>query len=210
MMTRKTQIKICGINAPDAMTAALEGGADFVGLVFHPESPRHVDIEVAAYLASYVPKSVQIVGLFVEPDDRKLDEILSNVRIDMIQLHGHESPDLISGIREMTDRPVMKALSIGTKDDLAQIELYAPHCDWLLLDAPGTGGGGKAFDWTLLENFKSPRPWMLAGGLTPDNVASAIQKLHPTAMDVSSGVESARGIKDPAKIRAFINAVRSV
>lgn len=209
MMTQKTKIKICGINAPDAMTAALETGADFVGLVFHPESPRHVDIEVAAYLASYVPKSVQIVGLMVEPDDRKLDEILANVRIDMIQLHGHEAPERVSGIREMTDRPVMKALSIGKRDDLAQIELYAPHCDWLLLDAPGMGGGGIPFDWTLLDGLKSPKPWMLAGGLTPANVANAIQRLHPDAVDVSSGVEATRGVKDPAKIRAFIGAART-
>ncbi len=208
MMTRKTKIKICGIKDPDAMMAALESGADFVGLNFHPESPRYVDIEVAAYLASYVPKSVSIAGLFVDPDDRRLDEILTSVRLDIIQLHGRETPERVTSIKTIAGYPVMKALPVGQRDDLAQIELFAPVCDWLLLDAPGMGGGGKTFDWALLEGLKSPKPWMLAGGLTPENVAEAIQKLKPDAVDVSSGVESSRGVKDAGKIHAFIKAVK--
>ncbi len=206
-------VKICGITTPDAMTAAIESGADFVGLVFHPASPRYLAIEVAAYLAGYVPESVKKVGLFVDPSEDQLALTLSSVRLDMIQLHGQESPDRVAEIRLKFGLPVMKALSIGEKSDLTQIDLYASASDWLLLDAKGTkempGGNGLAFDWALLDGFESPRPWMLAGGLTPETVAQAISRLTPTSVDVSSGVESSRGVKDVAKIRAFIEAAKT-
>lgn len=208
-----TLVKICGLKTPDAMTAAIESGADFVGLVFHPASPRYVEIEVAAYLASYVPDSVKVVGLFVDPDDAQLSLTLSSVRLDMLQLHGKETPDRIREVRQKFGLPVMKALSIETKPDLARIDLYASVSDWLLLDAKGTtevpGGTGMSFDWSLLDEFESPLPWMLAGGLTPDNVAQAISLLYPTCVDVSSGVEAARGVKEIAKIHAFIRAAKA-
>ncbi len=207
-----TQVKICGLKTPDAMMAALEA-ADFVGLVFHPPSPRHVDIEVASYLSSYVPDRVMICGLFVDPDDQKLDKILSNVRIDMIQLHGNETPDRVAAIKQATGKRVMKALSIENAASLSQIPAYEAVADWLLLDAKGTdtmpGGGGIAFDWSLLDSFRPSRPWMLAGGLTPENVGSAIRRLKPTAVDVSSGVESSRGVKVPDKIRLFLDSAKS-
>jgi phosphoribosylanthranilate isomerase len=208
-----TQVKICGIKTPDAMTAALEGGADFVGLVFHPASPRYVDIEVASYLAQYVPDSVKVVGLFVDTDPALLETILSNVRIDMMQLHGNETPDLCASLRETYKRPVMKALSAS---DLPLARTYEEVCDWMMIDTPAppgavhAGGSGQTFDWAIVHGYHFTRPWMLAGGLTADNVANAIRQTRPTAVDVSSGVEISRGVKDPAKIRAFLEAVKAV
>lgn len=208
-----TQVKICGLKTPDAMTAAMEGGADFIGLVFHDASPRNLEIEVASYLSSYVPERIQVCALLVDPDDKKLSTILSTVRVDMIQLHGNETPERVRAIKAGFGKKVMKAISISTPNDLEQIGLYAPHCDWLLLDAKGTsempGGTGHSFDWSLLEGVTIPVPWMLAGGLTPENVADAIHRLRPDAVDVSSGVESTRGVKDEGKIRAFLAAAKS-
>ncbi|MFA5592892.1 MAG: phosphoribosylanthranilate isomerase [Micavibrio sp.] len=347
-------IKICGLKTPDAVTAALEGGADFIGFVFHPASPRFIEPDIAAYLASYVPEHTKICGLFVDAPEAAIVDILSNVRLDYIQLHGRETPEQAARLREKTGKPVIKALPVAAKADLEQAALWAPRpmagsgggggqdghmkigapqsgflhervaqdgatqdgfgrdghaqqspaqewpgqdqdgpdqerpaqerppqdrpgqeragqdgpdqgggrafrrgdsrrhpkaglmdippdtllhtlsampfdmpaerlfaspaaaarstsraaADWLLFDAPGGGGTGKAFDWTWLSGFSSPLPWMLAGGLTPENVGSAIRAANPSCVDVSSGVESARGIKDPAKIRAFIKAVR--
>lgn len=203
-----TKVKICGINSPEAMTAALENGADFVGLVFHPASPRYVEIEVATYLASYVPDSVKVVGLFVDASDKTLSEILANVRIDMIQLHGTENPERIADIKTKFGKPVIKALAITTAEDVAGIAAYEAAADWILLDSRG-GGTGKSFDWKLLDGHIFNKPWMLAGGLTPGIVGGAIKRLHPDAVDVSSGVESSRGVKDAGKIAAFLKAARS-
>lgn len=205
----KTKIKICGLTTPDAITAALEAGADFVGLVFHPASPRHVEIEVAAYLAQYVPADVQVCGLFVDPDDQKLSKVLENVRIDMIQLHGQESAPRVKDIRARFGKPVIKAIGIATPKDLEIAREMASEADWILLDAPG-GGTGAAFDWKILQGFQSPKPWMLAGGLTAENVGIALSRLHPDAVDVSSGVEISRGVKDPAKIRTFIQRAKEI
>jgi len=206
-----TKVKICGLTTPDAMTAALEGGADFVGLVFHPASPRHVEIEIAAYLSSYVPANIVVTGLFVDPPDEILRKTLENVRLDLIQLHGDETPARVAEIKAVFGKPVMKALSVSTREDLKKSGLYAA-ADWLLFDAKGSpdmpGGNGLPFDWGLLEDFQSPLPWMLAGGLTPENVAGAISHLKPSAVDVSSGVEASKGVKDAAKIRAFIEAAK--
>lgn len=191
------------------MTAALEAGADFVGLVFHPASPRYVEIEVAAYLAAYVPAHVSVVGLFVNPTEETLRETLANVRIDMIQLHGQETPEDCARISHRNQKPVMKALSVHGKEDLQKIVDYEACCDWLLLDAPGGGGTGMSFDWSMLDGIEFSKPWMMAGGLTPDNVGLAIKSTHPNAVDVSSGVEISRGEKDPGKILNFLTAVRT-
>ena len=207
-----TKVKICGLTTPDAMTTALEAGADFVGLVFHPASPRHLEIEVAAYLSSYVPAGVCVTGLFVDPTDETLRQTLENVRIDLLQLHGQETPARVGEIKAKFDKPIIKALPVATRDDLKASDAQTA-ADWLLFDAKGTpdmpGGNGLPFDWTLLEDFQSPRPWLLAGGLTPENVAEAVRRLRPPAVDVSSGVESGRGVKDAGKIRAFIEAVKN-
>jgi phosphoribosylanthranilate isomerase len=206
-----TKVKICGIRTPDAMTAALESGADFVGLVFHPASPRYVEIEVAAYLANYVPPSVMVVGLFSNPSEKTLEETLQNVRIDMIQLHGHESPQNCAAIKARFSKPIIKALSASELDNATA---FAAVCDWLIIDAPAPagatyeGGHGNGFDWSVLKEFNPGKPWMLAGGLSPDNVEDAIRSTHPMGVDVSSGVEITKGIKDVGKIRAFIQAAK--
>lgn len=208
-----TKVKICGLSTPSTVQCAIEAGADFLGFVFHKSSPRFVETEVASYLTSYVPENMTCVGLFVDPTDEQLKETLENVRLDMIQLHGHERPTRVAAISSLTGKPIIRALSLKDRNDLQAIHDVAPMADWLLLDAAGTpdqpGGHGKTFDWSILENFKTIRPWMLAGGLNPENVAQAIRLLKPDAVDVSSGVEAARGIKDEDKIRTFIKNAKS-
>ena len=202
-----TRVKICGIKTPDAMTAAIEGGADYVGLNFHPKSPRYFETEVAKYLASYVPDSVKIVGLFVDARNQRIEEILGNVRIDVIQMHGFEKPDRIAGLFDRYKKPVIKAFGIATKEDLKQIDLFK-KAGWVLLDRPGDGGSGQSFDWNILKGWKSPKPWILAGGLNPNNVAEEVKLLKPDMVDVSSGVESEPGVKDPLRIKAFLDAAK--
>ena len=211
------KIKICGIKTPDAMTAALEEGADFVGLVFASNSPRYLDIEVASYLSAFVPGHVQVAGLFVDPTERQLEETIQNVhKMDFLQFHGKETPENLIKIREKTGKKIIKALSIRSKEDISHANSFENAADWLILDAAPlkegdpAGGSGRSFDWSLLEGFQSTVPWMLAGGLTPENVAAAIQQTSPPGVDVSSGVERVRGEKDPDKIRAFIRAVRAL
>lgn len=206
-----TKVKICGLSTPETITSAIDNGADFIGFVFYPSSPRNVEIEVAKYLASQVPENTGIVGLFVNPNDQTLLEVLTDVPLSMIQLHGGERPERVQEIKETFGLPVMKAVAIESVDDLANILQYEDVADWLLFDAKGKelpGGNGIAFDWDILKDYQGEKPWMLAGGLTPDNVAEALEILSPDAMDVSSGVESAPGQKDPAKIEAFLSAVK--
>lgn len=206
-----TQVKICGLSTPETLTTAIDHGADFVGLVFYLPSPRHVEIEVAAYLANQVPGSVEVVGLFVDPDNKTLQQVLDSVPLTMIQLHGDETPERISDIKKTFNIPVMKALPVETSEDLKAAPAYDAVADWLLFDAKGEeipGGNGIAFDWAILKDYRGTKPWMLAGGLTPDNVAEAVKITGAHAVDVSSGVESAPGQKDPDKIRSFLKAVK--
>ncbi len=206
-----TKVKICGLSTPDTIITAIEAGADFVGLVFYAPSPRQVEIEVAAYLTKQIPEGVEIVGLFVNPTDEYLTQVLNNVPLTMIQLHGGETPKRVIEIKEKFKLPVIKAISIATPDDLTKIKPYDGIADWLLFDAKGEalpGGNGIAFDWSILKNYSGQSPWMLAGGLNPDNVTDALKALSPNAVDVSSGVESSAGVKDNQKIKDFINAVK--
>ncbi|MEM8832950.1 MAG: phosphoribosylanthranilate isomerase [Pseudomonadota bacterium] len=206
-----TKVKICGLSTPETITVAIEEKADFIGFVFYEPSPRFVDIETASYLASFVPDSVQKVGLFVNPSMDDLETILNAVPLNTLQLHGDETPEQCAAIKEKFDLPLIKVFGIENKDDLNAIDAYKDHVDWIMLDAKPEelpGGNGAAFDWSILEGFESPLPWMLAGGLTPENVQDAIHKIKPTAVDVSSGVESEKGVKDADKIRAFIRAVK--
>lgn len=206
-----TKIKICGLSTPETITAAIESGADFIGLVFYEPSPRHVEIEVAKYLCTQIPNNVEIVGLFVSPNDQTLQEVLNEVPLTMIQLHGKERASRVTEIKNTFGLPVIKALAIESNNDLKQVTDYEGIADWFLFDAKPEqlpGGNGIAFDWSVMENFKSKTPWMLAGGLTPDNVRQAIKATSAPAVDVSSSVESASGIKDVAKIQAFISAVK--
>ena len=204
-------VKICGLTASDHVRAAAEAGARYVGFVFFPKSPRHVDMATAAKLAQLVPVGVAKVALTVNATDTELDQLVAGVPLDMLQLHGKESPDRVAKIRARFGLPVMKAIGVADADDLAAIDLYSEVADQLLIDAKPPrnaelpGGNGLAFDWRLLAGRKYWRkPWMLAGGLTPDNVAEAVRMTGARQVDVSSGVESAPGVKDAALIRAFI------
>ena len=206
-----TDVKICGLSTPETLTTAIEGGAKFIGLVFHPDSPRHVDIEVGRYLAKSVPDTVEIVGLFVNPNDPTLLEVLTEIPLSMIQLHGGEAPTRVNEIKELTGLPVIKAIPVEDHSDIMRAELYEGIADWLLFDAKGEelpGGNGRPFDWTILEGYSGKTPWMLAGGLTPENIGAALKIVTPDAVDVSSGVETGKGIKDMNKIQAFIEAVK--
>lgn len=205
--------KICGITTPEALHAARL--ARFVGLVFYPRSPRSVAPMLAAELARQTTTTNRVVGLFVDPDDDWLEHILSQTPLDMVQLHGHESPARVAEIRQRFNLPIIKAIGIAEKTDLDQMIDYEPVADWLLFDAkpPANvaalpGGNGMAFDWSLMQQVKTRRPWMLSGGLTPDNVATAITMTGAKNVDVSSGIEERPGLKDPALITAFLTACR--
>jgi phosphoribosylanthranilate isomerase len=207
--------KICGINDAGAMRSAIAGGARFVGLVFYPPSPRALDPATAAGLAELVPDGIVKVGLFVDPDDALLDEVLAVVPLDMLQLHGNESPARCRDIRESTGLPVMKAIKVADADDIAAARAYEGAVDWLMFDAKAPkemadalpGGNALAFDWDLLSGADWPVPWMLAGGLEPGNVGAAVRASGAAVVDVSSGVESAPGRKDPARIARFLEEV---
>lgn len=204
-------VKICGINDPAAMRAAAEAGADLVGFVFFPASPRAVTPAQAAALTVPGPGRV---GLFVDPTDAEIAAALAALPLDLIQLHGEETPARCAELRARFGRPVMKALGIAAPADLDRLAAYAPVVDRLLLDAkapPGAplpGGNAAPFDWSLTAGRAIPLPWLLAGGLTAENVGDAIAVSGAPGVDVSSGVERARGAKDPARIAAFVAAAR--
>ena len=209
-----TQAKICGIKTPEALNAAIEGGARYIGFVFYPPSPRHIEIDTARELAIMLPTGVRGVGLFVDPTDEELDAVLGKVQLDMIQLHNDESPERVSEIKQKYQMPIIKAFPVRDEEDISHVEEYT-DADWYLFDAKSAdpampGGTGKSFDWSILSGKSFDKPWMLSGGLTQDNVGAALSVLSPTALDVSSGVESTRGVKDTNKIRAFIEAVNGV
>lgn len=207
-------IKFCGLTRPRDVAAAAEAGARYVGFVFFPKSPRNVTLAQARALALDVPVGLAKVALTVDADDAALDALIADVPLDMLQLHGHESPDRVAHVRARYGLPVMKALGVATAADLTQIDVYAKVSDQLLIDAKPPegadlpGGNGLAFDWRLLAGRKYwTRPWMLAGGLTPDNVADAVRLTGARQVDVSSGVESAPGLKDAARMAAFAAAL---
>jgi len=207
-------VKICGLSTQDTLDAALAAGADMVGLVFFPRSPRNVSLEAAAALASRVAGRATVVALTVDADDAALDAIRATVRPDLWQLHGAETPERVAAVRARTGLPVMKVLGIADAGDLAAIDPYLPVADRLLFDAKPPkggalpGGNGVAFDWSLLAGLDLPRPAMLSGGLDASSVARALAITGLPGVDVSSGVERAPGDKDPARIAAFVAAAR--
>ena len=209
-------VKICGLKTPEALDAALEAGADMVGFVFFPPSPRNLGIEAARALGERVQGRAKKVALSVDATDAELDRVVEALRPDMLQLHGKETPERVAAVRSRFRLPVMKALPIEARADLAPIRIYEKVADWLLFDARAPreatrpGGLGKTFDWTLLENLDLKIPFMLSGGLDAANVAEASRITRPPAVDVSSGVERAPGEKDPDKIRDFIRAARGI
>lgn len=207
-------VKICGLSEMNALNAAVEAGADYVGLVFFPPSPRAVSPDQAAALAGAVEDRVKRVGLFVDPSDDEVDAVLARAPLDLLQLHGDETPDRASELRARTGLPVIKALKIADADDLDGARAYQDRVDMLLFDAKPPkgatrpGGNAEAFDWTLLAGRSWSQPWFLAGGLTAANVGAARRVTGATLIDASSGVETAPGRKDVAKIREFIAAAR--
>jgi len=210
-----TEIKICGIKDLAAMDAALHAGADLVGLVFFPPSPRSVSLDEGARLAARAKGHALVVALTVDAEDALLDTIMARVAPDMLQLHGQETPARVSEVRKRSGVPVMKALAVAAAEDLDIAPAFAAVADQLLFDArpprdaTRPGGHGRAFDWTLLAQVDRTKPIMLSGGLDPDNVASAIRLVRPDAVDVSSGVEKSPGVKDPEKISAFVANART-
>lgn len=207
--------KICGLTRPEDVDACAAAGAAYVGLVFFGKSPRNVSLDQARAIALDVPAGIAKVALIVNADDALLENITTKVPLDMLQLHGSETPERVAEIRSRFSLPVMKAVGIADESDLARIDAYAPVVDQLLIDAKPPkdadlpGGNGLAFDWQLLARRKYwQKPWMLAGGLTPENVGEAIRRTGARQVDVSSGVESAPGVKDAAKIAAFVAATR--
>lgn len=208
-------VKICGLRTPEALEAALGAGADMVGFVFFPPSPRHLDAGAARALGPRVHGRARKVALSVDASDADLTEFVAALEPEMLQLHGKETPQRVADLRKRFGLPVMKALPIEQRADLAAIDRYADVADWLLFDARAPreatrpGGLGKPFDWRLLQDLDLALPFMLSGGLDADNVGEAVAITRPTAVDVSSGVERVPGEKDPEKIRAFIRAARA-
>lgn len=208
------RVKICGVKTLADMSAVAAAGAAYVGLNFFPKSPRYVSLEDARAVAFAAPEGLCKVALVVDADDTTLDAITAAVPIDMLQLHGHESPARVAEVRSRYGLPVMKVIGVAEEGDLQALMDYSLVSDQILIDAKAPkdavlpGGNGLTFDWRLLVGRKWLKPWMLAGGLTPDNVAKAVSLTGARQVDVASGVESAPGIKDAAKIRAFVEAAQ--
>ena len=208
------KVKICGLKDRESVAAAVEGGADFLGVVFFPPSPRNMGPEAAADILDGVPEDIVKVGLFVDPDDRFLFNVLQHVRLDLLQFHGKEMPEFLERVRAETGLPVMKACPISGPEDIEKARVYETVADWLLFDAKPPkdatrpGGNALAFDWQLLKGEKFKAPWMLAGGLEAANIKEAVAKSGAKAVDGSSGVESAPGQKEPKLIRAFLKAAK--
>jgi len=206
------RVKICGLRDAASIAAAAAAGARYAGFVFFEKSPRHLTLPEAAALAVGVPVGVAKVALTVDADDATLDALTQAVPLDMLQLHGHESPARVAAVRARYGLPVMKAVGLAARDDLAVLDRYLTVADQILVDAkPPRGGGlpggnGLSFDWRLLEGRRWPLPWMLAGGLTPANVAQAVRLTGARQVDVSSGVERGPGVKDATLIADFIAA----
>lgn len=205
-------VKICGLTDAAALTAAIEGGASYLGFVFYPPSPRALSFELAGGLAERAPARCTRVGVFVDPDDATLDQVLARVPLDALQLHGAERPERVAAIKTRTGRTVIKALQVAEAGDFAPVAAYAAVADMLLFDArppaePGRlpGGNGLSFDWRLLQDLAVARPWLLSGGLSVDNLEAAVTLCSAPAVDVSSGVERRPGQKDPARISAFLD-----
>ena len=206
------RVKICGLRTVPDIEAAARAGAAYAGLVFFPKSPRNLTIAAARELALAAPVGLAKVALTVDADNALLDAITEAMPLDMLQLHGHESPDRVAEVRTRYGLPVMKAVGVADEGDLAAVFDYSLVADQILVDAKPPknaalpGGNGLSFDWRLVAQRRWLRPWMLAGGLTPENVAQAIRLTNARQVDVSSGVESAPGMKDHARIAGFVRA----
>lgn len=210
-----TLVKICGLSSPETLLATIAAGADMAGFVFFEKSPRHIDLETARTLGALAQGRLSKVSLTVDAGDDALDEIVGALAPDMLQLHGAESPARVGAVKARFGLPVIKAIGVATAADLAAARAYEGVADVLLFDAKPApdaavpGGAGVSFDWDLLRNINT-KNWMLSGGLDPENVAEALRRTGAPAVDVSSGVERVRGVKDSDKIAAFVQAARSL
>jgi phosphoribosylanthranilate isomerase len=206
-------VKICGLSTLGALEAAIDAGADMAGFVFFEKSPRHIDLAAAETLGRIAAGHIRKVALTVNASDETLDAVVAALDPDILQLHGEETPERLRDVKARFGLPIIKALGVATSEDVAASQSYVDVADMILFDAKPVasaavpGGAGVAFDWTLLAG-KTPENWMLAGGLTAGTVAEAIRLTQAPAVDVSSGVERARGVKDEDKIRAFVAAAR--
>jgi phosphoribosylanthranilate isomerase len=204
--------KICGLSTPETLDAAIAGGASHVGFVFYPPSPRHLAVRRAAELAARVPTRVGKVGVFVDPDDALVEQAIEAAGLDVLQVH-QAAPERLQHLRARFGRELWAAVAVKTRADLDEAHRVAPVTDRIMYDAktpPGAtrpGGMGVRFDWSLLDGFRHPRPWLLSGGLDRDTVAEAVSRTGATLVDVSSGVETAPGIKDAGLIAGFLKAV---
>ena len=214
-MSNPVRVKICGVTSQQLMRDVGNAGAQYAGLVFFEKSPRNLSLDKARSIALEAPTGLAKVALLVNPSDRFLDSLTTTVPLDMIQLHGSETPERVSEIKQKTGLPVMKAIGVAEKDDLKKLDVYATVADQLMVDAKPAkdailpGGNGYAFDWSLLQGRRWTGPWMLAGGLNPANVAQAIAITGAQQIDVSSGVEICPGKKDKRKINAFVRAAQT-
>jgi len=215
----QARVKICGLSTPAVLEAAIANGADFAGFVIFPKSPRHVDVAGAKALAAIARGRTQSVVLLVDPDDALFDEVQTQVAPDFIQLHGRETPERVAHLRARGTTPIIKALPVTTRDDVARADVYRHegHADLILFDAAPSaassealpGGNGLRFDWTILSGMAEQFDFALAGGLDAENVAEAIRQTGAAIVDVSSGVESSPGVKDPDLIARFLDAAKS-
>lgn len=214
-MNEALDIKICGLRTDEAVAAALDGGASHVGFIFFPKSPRYIEPGEARRLAERARSRAKVVAVTVDLDDATLDDIVTVLSPDILQLHGKETPERVETVKARYGRPVMKALPVRTADDLAAIDGYRGIVDRFLFDAKPPegavlpGGNGVSFDWRLLDTLDGNVDYMLSGGLNAENIGEALAALRPIGIDVSSGVERAPGIKDVARIAAFFEAVRA-
>ena len=209
-------VKICGLSTPATLAAALDAGADMVGFVFFPASPRDIGLDQARVLAAQVGDRSRKVALTVDADDREIAAIVAALQPDLLQLHGIETPARVAAVRRTFGLPVIRAIGLRARADLGMIPAYDAVADHLLFDArppagaDRPGGHGEVFDWTILHGLQTRNPWLLAGGLTPDNVVAALRETGAPGLDVSSGVERAPGVKDVDKIARFVERARSL
>lgn len=213
------QAKICGISTLAAAKVAIADNADFLGFIHFPKSPRHLSLEAMADLMQAIRAggvTQKLVSVVVDPDDKVLETLRDKVKPDLVQLHGKETPERVTAVRKTVNIPIIKALSISDAADLVTAESFDSIADYLLFDAKPPkdahlpGGLGLSFDWTLLTGYTGKTPWFLAGGLTPDNIAEAVRISCAKHVDVSSGVESAPGVKDPGLISGFLRTVKAL
>ena len=213
-MTNLFEIKICGINDKNSMLTAIDNEADYIGLVFYEKSPRNLELVIAESLITFRNKKSKIVALTVDAKDEFINAIKQKIAPDYFQLHGNETPARCKEIRSKFNTPIIKGLGIRDKTNLKEnTKSFENICDMMILDAPSSnlpGGNGKQFDWNILKGYNSKSKWMLAGGLNINNVEDAVKSTSPPGIDVSSGVEISKGIKDPVLIRNFITKCRNI